>query len=579
MFPIAELLLFAVSSAIAFLLWKALQLVWPGYNSPLRHLRGPKGTSLILGNLGEIVNNVCHYHPTRVPLRRFIPNFVLQETSVPFEKWVKEYGGTLRFKGFLNNNQLFTVDTRAVNHVLTHSNDYQKPPDARRGLALIFGEGLLVVEGTQHRQQNPAFGPAQIRALTETFFAKADRVRHYSFDHPSTNRNQLRDLWCDEIARDPTATITGTRIDIVPWSTRVTLDIIGLAGFNYNFDALETSGQPNELSEAFSTIFTASQNITVLKVLQNLIPILHLIPSAASRRIQAAQRTMAQIGKELLTKAKAAALASATEKGEIEKNTLHGRDLLSLLVKANIATDTPESQKLSDKDVIAQVPTFLVAGHETTSAAVTWALYAMTQASEVQTKLRDELLSVDTDTPSMDELMALPYLDAVVRETLRVHPPVPNTSRIAMKDDVLPVEKSYTDRYGVVRNTIMIAKGDPILIPILAMNRSEELWGPDSHDFKPERWNNVPEAVSQIPGIWGHLLTFIGGPRACIGHRFSLVETKVILFSLVRAFEFELAVPASEVGSRTAIVQRPVLRSDPTHQPQLQLLVKPYQRT
>lgn len=96
---------------------------------------------------------------------------------------------------------------------------------------------------------------------------------------------------------------------------------------------------------------------------------------------------MAQIGKELLTKAKTVALASATEKGEIEKNSLHGRDLLSLLVKANMATDILESQKLSDKDVIArgfhlvclllnaqcadmlcstEVPTFFVAGHETT---------------------------------------------------------------------------------------------------------------------------------------------------------------------------------------------------------------------
>ena len=88
------------------------------------------------------------------------------------------------------------------------------------------------------------------------------------------------------------------------------------------------------------------------------------------------------------------------------------------------------------------------------SSAITWALYAMTQAPDVQTKLRDELLSVDTEIPSMDELMALPYLDAVVRETLRVHAPAPATSRIAMKDDELPVEKPYTDRHGVVRNTV-----------------------------------------------------------------------------------------------------------------------------
>ena len=69
-------------------------------------------------------------------------------------------------------------------------------------------------------------------------------------------------------------------------------------------------------------------------------------------------------------------------------------------------------------------------------------------------KLREELLSVDTETPSMDELMALPYLDAVVRETLRAHPPVPNSIRIAMKDDMLPVEKPYADKNGVVHESI-----------------------------------------------------------------------------------------------------------------------------
>lgn len=63
---------------------------------------------------------------------------------------------------------------------------------------------------------------------------------------------------------------------------------------------------------------------------------------------------MARIGKELLATAKATARASATEKGEIEKNSLHGRDLLSLLVKANMATDIPENQRLSDEDVLAR---------------------------------------------------------------------------------------------------------------------------------------------------------------------------------------------------------------------------------
>lgn len=88
------------------------------------------------------------------------------------------------------------------------------------------------------------------------------------------------------------------------------------------------------------------------------------------------------------------------------------------------------------------------------STAVTWALYAMTQAPDVQMRLREELLSVETDTPSMDVLMALPYLDTLVRETLRVYPPVPATERIAMKDDVLPFQKPFTDKHGAVHDSI-----------------------------------------------------------------------------------------------------------------------------
>ncbi|KAF8131040.1 cytochrome P450 [Boletus edulis] len=531
---VVKLLCAALASGTAFGLWTVFQFVYHQLTSPIRHLRGPKGTSWIYGNMRDIWN----------ASRLIVPALVcLYENSVLHEEWVKQYGNTLKYKGFFNSDRLFTMDMRAINHVLTHSNDYEKPSQVRYNLSQILGEGLLFVEGSQHRQQrhimNPAFGPAQIRGLTDIFLEKSLR---------------LRDVLSSEIAKDPVGTTPSARIDIMPWLSRTTLDIIGLAGFNYNFDSLNANEKPNELNEAFSTMVDANQSLSILTILRARLPPL---------RILVARRTMARIGNELLSDAKAAARASATEKGEIEKNSLHGRDLL----------------RLSDEDVLAQVPTFLVAGHETTSTAVTWALFAMTKAPEIQVKLREELLSVDTETPSMDELMALPYLDAVVRETLRVHSPVPNTLRFATKDDVIPIEKPYTDKYGVMHDSIRISKGDPIFIPILVLNRSTELWGPDAHEFMPERWQSIPEAVSHIPGVWGHLMSFLGGPRACIGYRFSLVEMKAILFTLVRAFEFELAVPVSEIGKKSTLVQRPVLRSDPKNKSQLPLLIQPYRRT
>ena len=124
---------------------------------------------------------------------------------------------------------------------------------------------------------------------------------------------------------------------------------------------------------------------------------------------------------------------------------------------------------------MVEVPTFLVAGHETTrfefehniflffkknliihsnSSATTWALFALTQNVEAQTKLRNELLTVGTDNPTMDQLNALPYLDAVVRETLRIHAPVPLTMRAANQDDILPLGEPIKDKYGKIMNGI-----------------------------------------------------------------------------------------------------------------------------
>lgn len=82
-------------------------------------------------------------------------------------------------------------------------------------------------------------------------------------------------------------------------------------------------------------------------------------------------------------------------------------------------------------------------------------MFALSKDPEIQKKLREELLAVQNDNPSMDELNSLPYLDAVVRETLRVHSPVPNSSRIAVKDDILPLSKPVVDRYGKTHDSIL----------------------------------------------------------------------------------------------------------------------------
>jgi|SRR5712671_2433577 len=88
------------------------------------------------------------------------------------------------------------------------------------------------------------------------------------------------------------------------------------------------------------------------------------------------------------------------------------------------------------------------------STAVSWTLFALSCHPAVQAKLRSELRTCQTDSPTMDQLQALPYLDGVVREALRLYAPVSSTNRVAMHDAEIPLQKSFTDKHGVLRNTI-----------------------------------------------------------------------------------------------------------------------------
>ncbi|KAK6992956.1 cytochrome P450 [Favolaschia claudopus] len=207
-----------------------------------------------------------------------------------------------------------------------------------------------------------------------------------------------------------------------------------------------------------------------------------------------------------------------------------------------------------------QIPAFFFAGHETSSSALAWALQALSEKIDVQNKLREELLTVSTDNPGMDELNALPYLEIVVREILRVQSPVLSTERVATEDDVLPLSEPYVGKDGKSHESIPIRKGQTIHIPILAVNTDTSIWGEDALQFRPERWQNIPEAAAGIPNIWGNLLTFFAGPHNCIGFRFSVIEIKAILFILIRAFEFEAGVSSDSIGrAATGTVQKPVV--------------------
>jgi hypothetical protein len=132
---------------------------------------------------------------------------------------------------------------------------------------------------------------------------------------------------------------------------------------------------------------------------------------------------------------------------------------VSITDKANGTRDSNFSRCRTRNNQVFIVHVFMFisnAYHSTpiTSVAAAWALYALSIDRRVQSTLRDELISVPTKTPTMDELNALPYLDAVVRETLRIHSPVSNSGRVATRDDTIPVGKAWKNKHGVDQSGI-----------------------------------------------------------------------------------------------------------------------------
>jgi len=139
-----------------------------------------------------------------------------------------------------------------------------------------------------------------------------------------------------------------------------------------------------------------------------------------------------------------------------------------------------------------------------------------------------------------------------------------------MKDDIIPLSNG---------TEIKIAEGDGLFIPIFILNTDQRVWGKDAQEFKPERWENVSPEAQALPGVWGNIMSFLGGSRACIGYNFSTLEMKYVIFTLILNFEITPALPARMIQRKSGIVLRPCVKGEDDGRPQLPLLIKPVVRT
>lgn len=378
----------------------------------------------------------------------------------------------------------------------------------------------------------PAFTQAAIRNLTPIFYNSAHKAKL---------------AW--EVVIDASGG-DSTVIEVQNWMNHISLDTIGLAGFSHDFGALD--GKPASITEIFDTFGSSNRsavNVGLL-LLSQVFPLFAYVPTSRSKLFRDMQRTMQNISTELL----------ARTRKEKEEGVLDGKEdksIIGVLVKAN---DSDSSIHLTHEEVLAQMKVLLVAGYETTSITMTWALLELAGNPDIQNKLRQELLAFGEEPTYDQQQNSLPYLDAVVHETLRVHPPVTDFVRVATEDDIIPLSEPVVTQSGEVVNSISVARGTRLGISIPSVNRSTEIWGEDAKVFRPERWleeDGIPRKAQDIQA-YRHLLTFVDGPRTCLGKGFAVAEFKAVMSVLVKSFVFEMRDgPDTQVEIGRGLLPRP----------------------
>ncbi|KAJ3480638.1 hypothetical protein NLI96_g8207 [Meripilus lineatus] len=428
-----------------------------------------------------------------------------------------------KINGLFGKRALYVFDPVALQSILIK--DHSSYEDALFMLSMnmmLFGPSVVATIGDQHRKQrkmiNPVFSTQQMRQMIPIFYQVA--------------RNLQEGI--ERQLRNPSGS---GDIDILDWMSRAALELIGQGGLGHSFDPLVEESQSvftNAIKDTLTALPLCPEIwVTSFRrwVLDNLVPI---------AKIQRLKNLSDTINAEAAQVVAQRRLAIQSGEGAILQEVGEGKDIMSVLLRANMKAE--ESERLGEDELAAQTATFIFAATDTTSNTLAQILQLLAQHTEVQEKLRTEILQAagDEEIP-YDQLEGLPYLDAVCRETLRLYAPVSDTFRDCIRDTVLPLSEPIQGLDGTWMKEILVPEGTRIVISIRGCNINKAIWGEDADEWKPERWlSPLPETVTnaRIPGVYSNLLSFLGGGRSCIGFKFSQLEMKVVLCVLLRSFRF-----------------------------------------
>lgn len=384
-----------------------------------------------------------------------------------------EYGDIVSYTAF-GKRFVGIGDPDIVERVLVSENEaFKKGGYQQQFGELIAPEGVVFTEGERWRRQ---------RQLLQSEFTPRE-IQSYA-DEMVAETVVLAEEWTD-----------GDIIELRETMSTLTLRILTQTLFDLDFDA----ERGEIVRDAVSALSEYIGSYPLLMLLPS------WVPSRSERRYNRAMDELNGLVDTLVA--------------ERRRSEETADDLLSMLADA----EYPDGEQMSSQEVRDQLVTFLFAGHETTATALTFTCWLLAGDTRAEERLKAEVESVCAEKPAFTDIPDLEFTEAVVREALRLYPPLTDLYRE-------PTETTTLGGYEVPKDAT-------VMLSTYRLHRHEEYWD-DPETFRPERW--LPEIRGEDPGRPEYAyFPFGGGPRHCLGMRFAMTELQLILATLVQRVSLE----------------------------------------
>jgi cytochrome P450/NADPH-cytochrome P450 reductase len=355
-----------------------------------------------------------------------------------------------------------------------------------RRVRAVGGDGLFTADTTEpnwSKAHNILMQPFGNRAMTSYHPSMVDIAE------------QLVKKW-DRLNADD-------EIDVVHDMTALTLDTIGLCGFDYRFNSFYRE----DYHPFVASLVRSLETIMMIRGL----PMENLWMQKRRRDMAADVAFMNRMVDEIVA--------------ERRKNTAASDDKKDMLAAMMTGVDRSTGEQLDDVNIRYQINTFLIAGHETTSGLLSCTLYALLKHPDILKKAYEEVdrvLGPNTDVkPTYQQVTQLTYITQILKEALRLWPPAPAYGIMPLKDESIGGGK------------YKLKKGTFITILVTALHRDPSVWGPNPDAFNPDNFSREAEAARPV-NAWK---PFGNGQRACIGRGFAMHEAALAIGMVLQRFK------------------------------------------